>query len=61
MRKRKPQSYLYDFIRSMSKDEKRYFTQMVKGISGGRNNLGLQLFKIINNNLHKSNEEIDQK
>jgi len=45
----------------MSKDEKRYFTQMVKGSSGGRNNLGLQLFKLINENLSKNNEEIDSK
>ena len=60
-RNRKPQSHLYDFIRQMSKDEKRYFTQVVKGISGGRNNLGLQLFKIINDNLQKENREIDRK
>ncbi|MCO6501143.1 MAG: hypothetical protein J5I47_12315 [Vicingus serpentipes] len=59
MRKRKYQSYLYDFIRTMSKDEKRYFTQTVKSNSGGRNNLGLRLFKVINDNLNKTNDEID--
>ena len=45
----------------MSKDEKRYFTQMVKKGSGGRNHLGLRLFKLINDNLLKDNEEIDKK
>ncbi|MCO6501134.1 MAG: hypothetical protein J5I47_12270 [Vicingus serpentipes] len=61
MRKRKSQEYLYEFIRLMTRDEKRYFTQTLKEVNGRKNNLRLRLFDLINNNLIESNEEIDSK
>lgn len=56
MKTRKTQKHLYDFIRLMSKDEKKYFTHKNRG---KQTNKSITLFKLIVNNIGLEYSEID--
>ena len=53
--------FLYDLIRSMTKDEKQFCTRYLILNSGNRNKLGSEVFSIINQNRQKNDQVLDEK